>query len=992
MEFQSKNIALQRGSTTTAINNYSSGGSGLVSAPLNYLQLTQQTSNLITNGIIQLPTSIGGLLGSVTGETANYFINSNGWIFSNGTKNIASISNDGELTVKTASITNGTTRADLSINSNAELLIGGANVLVDGYIDVTELKLNNGTQKIDLSVSNDGALLLNCDLYVLGNIYSDKEVSAFGLGTGSGGSGGLINIVNSYANLGGVFSDTDLTNTFNSYTINQINNRLINVENGALTQISSALVTNALGYVPYNSSNPSGYITASSLNGYLPLAGGSMNNTNMVNGLNAQYLNNQPIANFHYNSDNYYSSRDANTIIGGYGLNTTGNGTGNSNFPYQYGSVMTYDLGYGRTQLNFRHDGELTIRSKWGDSWNTNRIVWDSVNFNPANYLPLTGGFLSGFLDSTDRIVTNNLFLTRNSAIGNQILLNATGANYGAIQTVNSNSWGLGTGGGGVDRNINNTALIWDINKNVTIGGNIKIGISLSDSPTSTPACFDSGRNYSNGKTKDKLKLKLYDEYGFTVGSDGDVQYHSNIQHQTYIDNNLKSTINSTGLHINGEIKTNGNSVIHSGNIGSQSVSYATNAGGSSTTYQILLQSLGTATMSQHFPSGVYRNENGLGGNQSYSPVLHLNGSDTGWQIQADYGTGSNALRFRGEYNGNFSSWRNVWHDGNFTPSAYLPLSHPTVFNGSWMANGGSYGFSYYGGWSMSGGSEFSLIYKDGKGSLLTDGSHYAMEGSGFYSGLGDDFGVMIGFASDGTNCAFNAPVSASYFKGNGSQLTQITKMWAESHPTSYYLKNNWDGQYWQLTSNHPSAVSVGHSDYSNEANNANSAGSARYLTGAAHTNGSDGWWRSDGSCGWYNESYGVGIYATEAGNVRTYNGANFISSGNIYAVGEITAYSSSDERLKQNIQPLNKSLELINKLNPVQYNWNDKAKELNPNKTDKTDVGVIAQELEKVLPNLVHNIYNDEFLAVDYVKLIPYLIGAVQELTQEINTLKNNK
>lgn len=131
--------------------------------------------------------------------------------------------------------------------------------------------------------------------------------------------------------------------------------------------------------------------------------------------------------------------------------------------------------------------------------------------------------------------------------------------------------------------------------------------------------------------------------------------------------------------------------------------------------------------------------------------------------------------------------------------------------------------------------------------------------------------------------------------------------------------------------------------------------------------------------------------YTADQGYKLAVNGTGYFN-GNITASGEITAYSSSDIRLKQNIQPLNQSLELINKLNPVSYNWNEKAKELNQNKDEKKDVGVIAQELEKVLPNLVHNIYNDEFLAVDYVKLIPYLIGAIQELTDKINKLENNK
>ncbi|MBV5282156.1 MAG: hypothetical protein JZU53_06920 [Paludibacter sp.] len=68
-----------------------------------------------------------------------------------------------------------------------------------------------------------------------------------------------------------------------------------------------------------------------------------------------------------------------------------------------------------------------------------------------------------------------------------------------------------------------------------------------------------------------------------------------------------------------------------------------------------------------------------------------------------------------------------------------------------------------------------------------------------------------------------------------------------------------------------------------------NYATTANKLNGSAHTNGNDGWWRSDGATGWYNETYGVGIYANDGGNVRTYNGANFISGGNIQSTGDLT-------------------------------------------------------------------------------------------------------
>ena len=71
------------------------------------------------------------------------------------------------------------------------------------------------------------------------------------------------------------------------------------------------------------------------------------------------------------------------------------------------------------------------------------------------------------------------------------------------------------------------------------------------------------------------------------------------------------------------------------------------------------------------------------------------------------------------------------------------------------------------------------------------------------------------------------------------------------------------------------------------------------YLTTNAQQNGSDGWWRSTGQAGWYSSTYAVGIWATEAGNVRTYNGANFIAAGyiagtNITSGGNVTGSSTS--------------------------------------------------------------------------------------------------
>ena len=134
----------------------------------------------------------------------------------------------------------------------------------------------------------------------------------------------------------------------------------------------------------------------------------------------------------------------------------------------------------------------------------------------------------------------------------------------------------------------------------------------------------------------------------------------------------------------------------------------------------------------------------------------------------------------------------------------------------------------------------------------------------------------------------------------------------------------------------------------------------------------------------------GRGWIFTNSASSSNGNVASISNTGNLTCSGEVTAYSASDIRLKTNIKKIDSAIDVINKLNPVQYNWNSVAKELNPLKTDSTEYGLIAQELEEVLPELVHPIYDGEYKSIDYVKIVPLLIGAIKELQLEINELKN--
>lgn len=94
-----------------------------------------------------------------------------------------------------------------------------------------------------------------------------------------------------------------------------------------------------------------------------------------------------------------------------------------------------------------------------------------------------------------------------------------------------------------------------------------------------------------------------------------------------------------------------------------------------------------------------------------------------------------------------------------------------------------------------------------------------------------------------------------------------------------------------------------------------------------------------------------------------------------------------SDARFKKDITPLRGALDKVNNLQGVNYNWRtDEYKE--KNFSDKRNIGIIAQELEKVVPEVVHT-GSDGYKSVEYSKLVPLLIEAIKEQQEEIKQLK---
>jgi hypothetical protein len=115
----------------------------------------------------------------------------------------------------------------------------------------------------------------------------------------------------------------------------------------------------------------------------------------------------------------------------------------------------------------------------------------------------------------------------------------------------------------------------------------------------------------------------------------------------------------------------------------------------------------------------------------------------------------------------------------------------------------------------------------------------------------------------------------------------------------------------------------------------------------------------------------------------------NMASDGTFHAEADVVAYSqttNSDRKLKENINPIQYGLKEVLEINPVKYKWIEK-------RGGKEDIGVIAQDIEKIIPEIVQENKalnsNEMIKSVDYGKMVAVLIKAVQEQQQQINELK---
>ena len=206
---------------------------------------------------------------------------------------------------------------------------------------------------------------------------------------------------------------------------------------------------------------------------------------------------------------------------------------------------------------------------------------------------------------------------------------------------------------------------------------------------------------------------------------------------------------------------------------------------------------------------------------------------------------------------------------------------------------------------------------------------------------------------------------------GNEGNNSSPARVWGAASDTDHYLRT-------YLTS----ALSVSYAATAGSA--PASGGTSSYVT-INYNNNSD----STYQVLW---GSGTAVYGTAGIYVNPF-------TDSLFTTGNITAYAS-DKRLKGNIKTIQNALYKVCQISGVTYDWNKNTKDLGFKPTLESETGVLAQEIEKVIPDAVtlapfdrdekgNSKSGENYLTVHYEKIIPLLIEAIKELKAEVETLK---
>ena len=292
----------------------------------------------------------------------------------------------------------------------------------------------------------------------------------------------------------------------------------------------------------------------------------------------------------------------------------------------------------------------------------------------------------------------------------------------------------------------------------------------------------------------------------------------------------------------------------------------------------------------------------------------------------------------------------------------------------------------------------------------------YGLGGSYGVFGSGTSYGVY-GTSSSGYGVVGSSGYIGTYGSGSSYGLYGVGGTYgAYASGSSYGVYGNSSSGY--------GVAGISSSGYGLYGSSTSSWGSVAYGVYGAYGSGTSGYGlegvssSSYGVYGYSSNSYGGYFYSPVSYGIRagTGNSGGFYAAvfdGSTYTFG--SNYTSSDRNLKRNIKDFGDAMSIINKLQPKNYEFKTDEKYASLNLATGTHYGLLAQDLEQVLPNLVHetpfelnsNLKQQapgpdaakaesgkkemmNIKGVNYTELIPIMIKAMQELSKQNDDLKN--
>jgi hypothetical protein len=130
-----------------------------------------------------------------------------------------------------------------------------------------------------------------------------------------------------------------------------------------------------------------------------------------------------------------------------------------------------------------------------------------------------------------------------------------------------------------------------------------------------------------------------------------------------------------------------------------------------------------------------------------------------------------------------------------------------------------------------------------------------------------------------------------------------------------------------------------------------------------------------------------VGGLGSGDGNNYSTMSRTFRVTGDVSATGDVIASYSSDARLKRNVKQIVNALDKVLAVRGVEFDWDEQKQTSHSGH----DIGVIAQEIQGVAPELVERKKNG-YLGVKYDRLTALLIEAIRELSAEVDELRRSR